>query len=214
MIIGVKGLIFTGVLGPESTYLAFLAFGMIFWQLLAGLFMSGVRAFENSKASILEGTLPLPIYALTATAHQIILFAHSLLLVPLVYFLTGQPVFPVVFLIIPAILICIVNGVWIAMTLGILQLRFRDLGSFFEPVLRGMFFLTPVFWDPDIVTGARRAVIDYNPFYYFLEMLRAPLLGYAPDMQVWLVCGSFTFAGGLATVFVYGYYRNRLAYWL
>jgi ABC-2 type transport system permease protein/lipopolysaccharide transport system permease protein len=100
------------------------------------------------------------------------------------------------------------------MTLGILHLKYRDLGRFFEPLLRGMFFLTPVFWDPSIVTGTRRALVDFNPFYYFLELLRAPLLGYVPETRVWAVCGTITLLGFLATALLYRFQRPRLAYWL
>jgi len=214
MIISVKALIFTGVLGPEDTYLAFLAFGMIFWQLMSSLIMGGIRAFSTSRATLMEGTLPLTAYALQATVYQMILFGHHLLIVPGIFFFTASGPTLVSLLVFPGLAICLINGVWVAMTLGVLQLKYRDLESFFQPLLRGMFFLTPVFWDPSIVTGPRRILVDFNPFYYFLELLRAPLLGYAPAPRVWVVCGSITLIGLVATLVLYRVQRARLAYWL
>ena len=39
------------------------------------------------------------------------------------------------------------------------------------------FFVTPVFWNPDLISKDRLFVIDYNPLFHLLRLLRDPLLG-------------------------------------
>lgn len=64
---------------------------------------------------------------------------------------------------------------------------------------------------PDHVS---RAFIEFNPFYHFIELVRAPLLGHAPENASWFVAvGLAVFGWAVALVF-FGKYRWRVAYWL
>ena len=72
------------------------------------------------------------------------------------------------------------NGIWVALLLGLINVRYRDLGQLIPNAMRLAFFVTPILWYPDSVTGIRTIFVDFNPFYYFIELLRAPLLGQAP----------------------------------
>ena len=67
-----------------------------------------------------------------------------------------------------------------------------------ENLTRLLFFVTPVFWSPEMVPGHKRFIIDFNPFYYFIEVVRSPLLGKAPETQVYVVVLAIT-AVGFAT---------------
>ena len=53
-------------------------------------------------------------------------------------------------------------------------------------LMRVVFFLTPVIWMPEML-GLRSTYLDLNPFYHFLELFRAPLLGHSPKLLSWVV---------------------------
>jgi lipopolysaccharide transport system permease protein len=60
----------------------------------------------------------------------------------------------------------------------------------------------------------RAAVLMWNPFFHFLHIVRAPLLGDFPEASSWFAVGAITLAGWAVTLFVYAKYRWRIAYWV
>jgi ABC-2 type transport system permease protein/lipopolysaccharide transport system permease protein len=76
-----------------------------------------------------------------------------------------------------------------------------------------MFFMTPIIWKPDMLPG-RALILHLNPFYYLVEVIRAPLLGHVPDARVWIGVLLITVAGWGVALLFYTVYRWRLAYWV
>jgi lipopolysaccharide transport system permease protein len=81
--------------------------------------------------------------------------------------------------------------------------------------VRILFFLTPIFWvTTDLSQSARLALVVWNPIAYFLEFLRAPLLGQTPSLATIIGAFSITAVNVLVGVFYFSRARDRLAYWL
>ena len=57
-------------------------------------------------------------------------------------------------------------------------------------------------------------VLDFNPFFHFVEVVRAPLLGQAPALVSWLVVSGTTLGGWLLAFALLRRYRRRIAYWV
>ena len=79
--------------------------------------------------------------------------------------------------------------------------------------MRIAFFLTPVMWIPEML-GSRAYLALYNPFAYFVELIRAPLLGQAVPALTWMLVLGVTATGWAAAWAVFARYRGRVAYWL
>jgi ABC-type polysaccharide/polyol phosphate export permease len=75
------------------------------------------------------------------------------------------------------------------------------------------FFLTPILWNPN-TTPERIMLVEYNPFYHFVEVVRAPLLGTQPTLLNWLVVIGVSAAGSLFAFLFFARYRRRIAYWV
>jgi ABC-2 type transport system permease protein/lipopolysaccharide transport system permease protein len=60
----------------------------------------------------------------------------------------------------------------------------------------------------------RQIFVNLNPFYYLVEVVRMPLLGQTPPLEMWLVVIGFNCIGGLAAIAFYAHYRGRIAYWV
>jgi ABC-type polysaccharide/polyol phosphate export permease len=81
--------------------------------------------------------------------------------------------------------------------------------------LQLLFLLTPIMWMPESVRGkAVSFLLDFNPFYYLLVIVREPLLGHPPDVFIWLIAGAISLTSFLAGHVLYGRFRHRVAYWL
>ena len=61
---------------------------------------------------------------------------------------------------------------------------------------------------------ASSMILDPNPVYHLLEVVRAPLMNQAPSLLNWAVSIGVAVAGWVFTIAVYNRYKHRIAYWL
>jgi ABC-2 type transport system permease protein/lipopolysaccharide transport system permease protein len=144
---------------------------------------------------------------------NLIIFLHNIVILVLVLAWYGKNPGWVALLSLPALVLLLLNGAWVGLLLGLLSARFRDIPQIVASIVQVMFFLTPIMWKPDMLPE-RQFILDINPFYYALTIVREPLLGVAPSGQQWLVILAITIAGWAVAMLLYTVYRWRLAYWL
>ena len=113
----------------------------------------------------------------------------------------------------PGLLLLCLNGIWAGLLLGIVSARFRDVPPIVTSVVRICFFVTPIIWMPELLP-ARTLVLDANPFFHLVEVVRAPLLGQMPGLASWIAVLVMTAAGWLVTFAFFRRYRRRIAYWV
>jgi ABC-type polysaccharide/polyol phosphate export permease len=67
-----------------------------------------------------------------------------------------------------------------ALTLGCLNVFFRDVGHVLEPLLTVAFYATPIIFDraSGIVPPKLQFLLSFNPFVHFVEAFRVSLIGY------------------------------------
>ena len=53
-----------------------------------------------------------------------------------------------------------------------------------------------------------------NPFYHFIEIFRAPLVGQVQSWTHWAVVGVITVVGWSLALIALRNYRSRVAYWV
>jgi ABC-2 type transport system permease protein len=120
---------------------------------------------------------------------------------------------------IPAFLLLMLNGGWIAILSGILATRFRDIPPIIASVVQLVFYMTPIVWSVDILSAnaavAERArLVELNPVFHFVEILRRPLLGEPTIWRFWAVVGVITVVGWIVGMLCLRNYRARVAYWV
>jgi ABC-2 type transport system permease protein/lipopolysaccharide transport system permease protein len=141
----------------------------------------------------------------------IIAFTHQLLIIVAVFLIYRVPLHWSALMSLPGLFVLIINGIWVTQLFGILGVRYRDLSEIFQAVMRIAFLATPIVWMPspsgrgNIMTK----IMAFNPFYHFLEIVRAPLLGQAVSPLSWAVVISFTVVG-LVTAHVFSTRYGRL----
>ncbi len=208
------GLVYSAIFNLEiSTYLPFLAAGVIVWTFISTLLLEGCTAFISAEGAIKQVPVPLSTHVYRGVWRNLIIFAHNLIVYLLVAVVFGVSVNWATLLAIPGLLMVLANGVGFSVTLGVLSARFRDIPQVVGTLVQLVFFITPILWHADILSS-RQWIVDANPFYYLIEIVRQPLLGAQPDGLIWIVALALTLLNlGIATV-MYTRYRWRLAYWL
>src|SRR6185369_15134491 len=105
------------------------------------------------------------------------------------------------------------NAIWVGVVLGLVCARFRDFPQMVNSLVGIAFFLTPIMWQPEML-GRNAWVVNLNPFYHAMQMIRGPLLGIAPHMVSWIAMGAITIIGYALMLVLFSRYRARIAYWV
>lgn len=199
--------------GGTASFLPFVAFGFIAWQFISQLVLDGCNVFIANGPIIQQLQAPLSIYIYQTIWRHLIILAHNLLIYVVIALLYGIWPSWQTLLVVPGIILVGVNGVSIGMLLGTLCARFRDIPPIVQTITQMMFLLTPILWRPNQIPG-RELFYLLNPFYYLVEIIRAPLEGRAPSLFVWTVVLAMTAAGFVVSLLFFSRFRNRIAYWL
>ncbi len=212
--VGGIGLLYAGFFHQKvADYLPSMALGFIVWGLLAGLVNDNCSAFIGAESIIKQVQLPLSVHVYRVVWRNLIIFGHNILI-----FIVVAIIFKIWpgwsgLLALPALFLICVNGVWVGILLGLVSARFRDVPQIVASVMQIAFFLTPIIWKPTGLAG-HHLILGLNPFLYFLDLLRAPLLGQVPALSYWFVALAVTLCGWALALVMYRLYRRRIAYWL
>lgn len=196
------------------TYLPYLTVGFIVWGLIGPLVTENCNAYIDGEGIIKQVKLPLSLHVYRVVWRNLIIFAHNF-----VIFIVVAVLFKIwpgwsTLMAIPGLLLICLNGVWIGLLWGPISARFRDVPQTIASVMQIAFFMTPIMWQPSAVPG-REWFLKLNPFYYFVTLVRGPLLGNeAAAVHLWRWALAITVFGWVITFFMYRRCRWRIAYWL
>ena len=196
-----------------SELLPFLAIGLVVWSFLASCVGEMPNLFVDNAAYIKDmRTNPLNI-VLRVLARNTIIFAHNLLIVIGIYLYFG--IWPgwTGLLALPGFLLVMLNLFAIGIPLSIIGARFRDLSQITQNILQVVFFITPIFWFPRLLAEGSW-VIGANPVAYFMDLVRSPLLGRAPELISWTVSLSTLLVSSLVAAWIYKTKGDRIAFWV
>jgi len=197
---------------PASDYLPYLATGLVIWSLLASLINEGCSTFISVQHIVRQVRLPFSLHAFHSVFRNMVVFAHSFVVIPFIIVIFAVPITWRVVWIVPALAIIALNGVWLSILLGMASARFRDIPPIVNSFVTVAFFATPVFWHPQAL-GVERWVADFNPLFAALDVVRSPLLGATPSPYSWPVLLITTILGSVFSFLFFARWRARISYW-
>lgn len=172
-------------------YAPYILSGMIIWEFVTASALGGALSFVQADAYIKQYKHPLAIYTLRTvlTNITVLCLASSSLVIWVLSvmpqnfgwsWLAALTIFPILALI-----------AWpMATLLAYIATRFRDLPHALGLLLQAMWFVSPIYFEAKIFRrGDLHGLIDFNPIYHMLEIVRAPLLhGAWPTQTNYLYC--------------------------
>jgi lipopolysaccharide transport system permease protein len=198
------------------TYLPYLTISIVLWGYMNSLISEGCTCFSGSEPLIKGTRMPFTVHAARAVVRNTIILAHNLVVVVVVFAVMGVHQSLYSLAAIPAFALWVIDGFAISLLFGAFCARFRDVPQIIASIMQIAFFLTPIMWYAKLLESRPGAnnLIRFNPFYYLLEILRAPLLGTPLTMNMVLkaVIVSAFILGVSAVGFARA--RGRIAYWV
>lgn len=173
------------------SYAPYILSGIVVWEFMVGVTSGGALSFVQADAYIRQCRHPLAIYSLRTVLSGLLvlmtaslaLFAWSATVLPQHIgwpWLAALSIFPLLLLM-----------AWpLATLLAYIGVRFRDVPHAMGLLMQVLWFVSPVYFDVKTFrAGGLDALIDYNPVYHLLQLLRAPLLaGQWPTAENYLFC--------------------------
>jgi lipopolysaccharide transport system permease protein len=196
-----------------ADYLPFIAVSLIVWGLISQTVTDACTSLTSAEGIIRQLPLPFAVHALRCVFRNALITAHSLPLVFLVFLATGTLPGPEVLLLIPGLALIAVNAFFVALFLGMLCARFRDIAPIVSSVMQLAFFMSPVLWKPELL-GERAVWLPLNPFYTLMETVRGPLVEGGVPGIVWLAALLYTLLIGAAALAFFVRFRGRIAFWV
>jgi ABC-2 type transport system permease protein len=206
---------------PIETFLPYVATGLLIWNFISGCILEGSEVFIANEGLIKFLPAPLSLHVYRLVWRQTLFFLHNLVIWLVLILIFPQPISWTLLLAVPAFLLLMINGGWIAIVSGVIATRFRDIPPIMASVVQLTFYLTPIVWQydklrlsPNPQVAERARLAELNPVMHFLEILREPMLGTQVVWLHWYVVGVITVLGWALALLVMRNYRSRVAYWV
>jgi ABC-2 type transport system permease protein len=211
------GLLFSEVSNvPAEVFVPHLAVGFVVWTLVSGFVVGSPTVFPRSRAQILQGGMSLVDIVVVDVMRTVLHFLHQVIILVAIYFIYDLTWTMYSWVSLIGLGFLVANGVWLTMFFGIVGARYRDLAEIVNAVMRIAFLATPIIWLPSErgSGGVMGRFLDFNPFYHFLEIVRAPLLGNEIGSLSWMVVLSVTTIGFLLTILFHDRLKDRIPLWV
>jgi lipopolysaccharide transport system permease protein len=214
LMVGTLGVLYSQLFKIEiQEYLPFLALGIIVWGLIMGLVSDGTKAFVANAEIMKQIPLPVMTHVFRLVWRNFIIFFHNIVIyVVVAIWFSINPGLTILW-VVPGLLIICMTALAVGLILGMLSARYRDVPQMIMSIMQIAFFISPIMWSPKLVPE-RAFIIDYNPIYHFLELVRGPLLGGMPDgWSFVMTLGTMAVLWAIAFSLLVSF-RNRITYWL
>jgi homopolymeric O-antigen transport system permease protein len=215
------GILYAALFNQELHYfLPYLAVGLIIWQFMAACVNEGAEVFIRNEGLIKHLPAPLSVHVFRLVWRQLLFFGHNALVWLVLILIFPRSLGWSSLLALPALAVIVLNGTWVAILIGVIATRFRDVPPVTGSIVTLMFFMTPIVWDYDQLRRAGGAVserarlAELNPFLHFVEILRRPMIGESFELRHWVVALAITVVGWVAALVVLRNYRARVSYWV
>ncbi|MCY1713492.1 ABC transporter permease [Caproiciproducens galactitolivorans] len=155
----------------------------------------GTMSFIGAEGYLKQTTVNAQIFPVRVVMGGFINLLYSILAFFAVYlFLQPQLFGPKMLMMFPGLIIMFVFAVSLANISAVLNLNARDYQPLQSLILQGLFYVTPIIYEPSMLAAKGFAIVyQINPIYYILEVVRTPMLGRElPTWDVYVIAIAIT----------------------
>ncbi|SFU68825.1 ABC transporter permease [Nitrosospira multiformis] len=208
------GVVYSKLLKTDiSEYLPFLSVSFVIWGLISSLLIEFPNLYVDNAAYIKDIHINFYTVLFRVVARNAVVFGHNALIILGIYiYFDLWPGFTFL-LAIPGLGLVLLNLVSIGVILSIFGARYRDVAQINQSLVQVLFFISPVLWFPRLVPQDSWILIA-NPFAYFLDLIRSPLLGSTPALASWGVAIGTLILLSIVAAFLYRTKSSRIPFWV
>lgn len=179
----------------------YLICGQTLWGFFNESTTMAMHSVVQNGALIKKVYIPKFIFPLTRITSSFVNMSFSLAAILIVMLSTKATIYPTVLLFWVPLVFLFVFCCGIGLILSALSTYFRDITHLYGVLTIAWMYVTPIFYDPEILPADVRGTLEWNPVYHIITFFRSLILnGQIPGPDVWLLCllvSTGTFAVGL-----------------
>ncbi len=208
------GILYSRILKVTTgDFIPYLAVSLLIWNFISTVVNESVTIFLLGAGLMTSTRVPYTSFVLRGLMRNLIVAAHCVVPVIIAFLYYKHPVHWVALMALPGLLLLLLNLYWISLCIGIICLRFRDMGQIVIYGTQLALFVTPIIWMPAQI-DPNSIVMKYNPLYHLINLVRGPLFyGVVPVDSISWALGLLAI-GGAFTAVVMVYFRRFLVFWI
>ena len=148
---------------------------------------------------------------------KILHFLHTIIILPFIFIISSHSLDLTFFFVLPGLFLFIIFIILASFVLAVFSSRYHDIPPLVHSTLQILFFLSPIIWEEAKLQSASPTIaylLSFNPISVFLELIRNPILGSAPNISAFLTSIIY-----IVILFIIACYLNhkvshRVVYWL
>jgi ABC-type polysaccharide/polyol phosphate export permease len=196
-----------------ATYSVFLFAGMVPWNCFSATVTQSCSAFILNEGLIKKIYLPKLIFPLSLSLGILIDSALAFVALFLLILLFGAPISWALLFIPVAYALLFLFSFGIGLVVSVATVFFRDLQYVIGVVMQAWFFLTPVMYRHEALTGKVAWLVALNPMVPFIELFRTPLdLGQLPSLTAIIYAGVFATCSMMVGLSVFLAQENKVIF--
>jgi lipopolysaccharide transport system permease protein len=198
----------------SPNYAVYVASGLFVWLYISEVTTESVTLFIREQSFIQGTTLPLSIYVLRLTMQSLIRSGYALAGCIAIMLIAGAKI--TIYWLYSALGIALIVAITPAAIIlfAIAGAFFPDLQFIVGNLMRIGLFLTPIIWVNTGGSGIRAAFYYWNPYTYFLEIVRVPILGEDIPWGAATICITLGLVVWALAILFLGKFRKQIAFLL
>lgn len=176
LMMSVMAFVFSALFNADlKTFTVFLFAGMIPWNFFSSVVTQSGNSFISNEGLIKKIYLPKGIFPLSIAVALLIDNILSFLALFVIIITIGGSLSWAVLFIPVAYMMLFFFTLGVSLVMSVATVFFRDLQHITLIIMQGLFFVTPILYKQDRLTGKIAWLVDFNPLVPFIELFRAPL---------------------------------------
>ncbi len=207
-------IVFGGLFHQDlKTTLPYIMAGLMSFAAIGHILNEAPEVYMANAGIISNHAYPFTYYNFEGVAKNIFILFHNIVVLEIILISCQSLVVPHWSFLIGLPIVAINMFTW-GSVVGMMSARFRDLRFLLPYTSQVVMFASPIVYHPEQMSAEKHWVVQFNPFYPFIEMLRAPLLGKAMPIEYWPMAGGVTIVGAVVWLVVFSSFRKRIAFWV
>lgn len=199
---------------PTSEYSSYVVCGMIAWLWVSALLSEVGNTFITYGSFIKSMPIDKTVFVWATVFKQLVTLAHHLVVYAVLVAIGMIQLSFYTLYAIPALIVLTLFSVPFTAIASIVFARYRDVPRLIGGSIIIVLMITPIFWQPKMITGWRQALVYLNPLHYLIEFVRQPLLGLPIESQTVFVVLGMTAVVWLIGAIVYRRYNRYVVFWI
>ncbi len=193
-----------------QNYTLYALSGLILWFFFANVTAQSVGNIVGSTGLIKALNIPALFFPLSEVISELFNLMLSFVVFLIVMKWFGLEYSPRLLLIVPCSLLFALFAFGLSLMLCSVNVFFRDVGIIWNTVQPAIFYLTPIAWPEKMIPDDYKAVIQFNPIYYFIKLGRTIFYETTlPADSLWYTCIALSVGMYLVGQFIFNRLKNQ-----